>query len=65
MQSPTIIIAFAARPLNSQTVLAHLEHRRGAAPIPGPGGSRQRRAARAKIDQELHTIESLATQARY
>ena len=65
MQSPTIIIAFAARPLNSQTVLAHLEHRRAAAPIPGPSRSRQRRAARAKIDQELHTIESLATQVRY
>jgi hypothetical protein len=62
MQSPTIVIAFAARPLNGQTVLAHLEHRRAAAQIPGPSQSRQHRAACAKIDQELHSIESLVTQ---
>jgi hypothetical protein len=27
MQSATVVVAFAARPLGSQTLLAHLEHR--------------------------------------
>lgn len=62
MQSATAIVAFAARPLDSQTLLAHLEHRRAAAQIPAPRRSRQRRAALTKIDQELHAIERLATQ---
>ncbi|MET7334746.1 hypothetical protein [Nonomuraea sp. NPDC005650] len=61
MQSATIVIAFAARRLDGETLLAHLEHRRGPAPESGPSGSRSRRAALAKIDQELHTIEKLAT----
>ncbi|MFI7135731.1 hypothetical protein ACIBQ1_59505 [Nonomuraea sp. NPDC050153] len=61
MQSATIVIAFAARRLGSETLLAHLEHRRVPAPEPDPSGSRSRRAALAKIDRELHTIEQLAT----
>lgn len=50
MQSATIAIAFAARPVGDETELAHLEHRRtrGRAPTP------------AKIDEELRTIERLA-----
>ena len=62
MQSATIVIAFAARPLGSQTLLAHLEHRRVRASLPSQSGSHQRRAAEAKIDQELQTIERLAIQ---
>jgi hypothetical protein len=60
MQSATVVVAFAARRLDSETLLAHLEHRR--APIAGAGGSgsADRRAALAKIDQELSTIERLA-----
>jgi hypothetical protein len=65
MQSASVIVAFAARPIGSQTLLAHLEHRRPAAQIPAPRRSRQRRAAYAKIDQELDAIERLATQDRY
>ena len=61
MQSATIVIAFAARRLDSQTLLAHLEHRRARTAVPGRSGSHYRRAALAKIDQELHTIERLAT----
>lgn len=61
MQSATVVIAFAARRLGSETLLAHLEHRRVQTPVPGPSGSQDRRAALAKIDQELHTIERLAT----
>ncbi|MEV4357367.1 hypothetical protein ACWEPL_49800 [Nonomuraea sp. NPDC004186] len=60
MQSATVVIAFAARRLGSETLLAHLEHQRGQTPEPGQNGSDHRRAALAKIDQELHTIESLA-----
>lgn len=62
MQSATAVVAFAAIPIGSQTLLAHLEHRRGPAQTPGPSRSRQRRTALAKIDQELHAIERLATQ---
>jgi hypothetical protein len=61
MQSATAVIAFAARRLDSQTLLAHLEHQRGQTPVPGRSGSHYRRAALAKIDHELHTIEKLAT----
>ena len=60
MQSTTVVIAFAARDLGSETLVAHLEHRREQAPVPGRTGSRYRRAALAKIDQELRTIERLA-----
>ncbi|MFI9847597.1 hypothetical protein ACIHFD_62020 [Nonomuraea sp. NPDC051941] len=60
MQSATVVIAFAARRLGSETLLAHLEHRRGQTPEPGRSESHHRRATLAKIDQELHTIESLA-----
>jgi hypothetical protein len=63
MQSGTIVIAFAARRQGSQILLAHLEHRR---PQPSPPRQRQphdRDAARAKIDQELRVIETLAIQA--
>jgi hypothetical protein len=61
MQSATVVIAFAARRLDGETLLAHLEHRRGQPPTLGQSASRDRRAAHAKIDQELHTIERLAT----
>ena len=61
MQSATVVIAFAARPVGSETLLAHLEHRRVQTPAPGRSRSHDRRAAVAKIDQELHTIERLAT----
>jgi hypothetical protein len=54
MQSATVVVAFAARRVGEETLLAHLEHRRTRS---GPG----RRAALAKIDQELRTIEGLAT----
>jgi hypothetical protein len=62
MQSATVVVAFAARPLGSQTLLAHLEHRRVQTPQPSQSRSHDRRAAQAKIDQELQTIEMLATQ---
>jgi len=64
MQSATVVVAFAARPVGGETLLAHLEHRRAGAQVPGPSRSHDRHAARAKIDQELHTIERLATQDR-
>jgi len=62
MQSATVVVAFAARPLGSQTLLAHLEHRRVDTPLPSRSRSDYRRATEAKIDQELQTIEKLATQ---
>lgn len=62
MQSDTIVIAFAARRLGSQTLLAHLEHRRVQNPMPGQSQPHDRSAALAKIDQELRTIETLAIQ---
>jgi hypothetical protein len=55
MQSPTLVVAFAARPLDGATLLAHLEHRRGR---PAPPS----RPAHAKIQEELRTIERLAAQ---
>ena len=62
MHSATVVVAFAARPLGSQTLLAHLEHQRVHTPLPSQSRSDYRRAAEAKIDQELETIERLATQ---
>ena len=61
MQSATVVVAFAARRLGSETLLAHLEYRRVQTPLPGRSQPHDRRAALAKIDQELHTIERLAT----
>jgi hypothetical protein len=60
MQSATIVVAFAARRLDGATLLAHLEHRRARtqAPVREPDHDS---AALARIDQELHTIERLAT----
>ena len=65
MQSATIIVAFAARSLGSETLLAHLEHQRVQTPTPGTSQSQDRRAALAKIDQELRAIERLATRNRH
>jgi len=62
MQSATVVVAFAARRLGSQTLLAHLEHQRVQSPQPSQNRSHHRRAAEAKIDQELQAIERLATQ---
>lgn len=53
MQSAAIVIAFAARDLGDATLLAHLEQRRT--------GTVDHRAALAKIDGELRTIDRLAT----
>ena len=64
MQSATVVVAFAARPLGSQTLLAHLEHRRAQTSQPSQSQSHHRRAAEAKIDHELQAIEMLATQDR-
>jgi hypothetical protein len=61
MQSATVVIAFAARPADGETLLAHLEYWRGPTSEPGRNSSRNRRAALAKIDQELLAIERLAT----
>jgi hypothetical protein len=62
MQSATVVIAFAARRAGSETLVAHLEHQRARTPAAGESASPDRRAALAKIDQELRTIERLATQ---
>jgi hypothetical protein len=62
MQSATVVVAFAARSLGSQTLLAHLEHRRGQTPVPRQTQPHAGGAALAKIDQELRTIETLAIQ---
>ncbi|MEV0404692.1 hypothetical protein [Actinoallomurus sp. NPDC050550] len=61
MQSATVVVAFAARSLGGETLLAHLEHRRAQTPAAGRSRPQDRRAALAKIDQELRTIERLAT----
>ncbi|MFI0451529.1 hypothetical protein [Actinomadura sp. 6N118] len=60
MQSATVVVAFAGRRLGSETLLAHLEHRRVQNPPASPSQPPDRRAALAKIDQELHIIERLA-----
>ncbi|MFC4117069.1 SRPBCC family protein [Nonomuraea zeae] len=65
MQSATIVIAFAARRVGEETLLAHLEHQRDRTPAPGPSESQLHRAALAKIDRELHTIEKLATRPEH
>ncbi|MGB6453186.1 MAG: SRPBCC family protein [Streptosporangiaceae bacterium] len=62
MQSATVVVAFAARRIDGETLLAHLEHRRAQTSVPGRSGAHYRRAALAKIDAELSTIERLATQ---
>lgn len=62
MQSATGVVAFAARRLGDETLLAHLEHRRLQTPVPRRGQPHDRAAALAKIDQELRTIETLAIQ---
>jgi hypothetical protein len=64
MQSATVVIAFAARRLGSQTLLAHLEHQRPQTPMPRRSQPHDRSAALAKIDQELRIIERLAIQNR-
>ncbi len=35
MQSAAVVVAFAARGLGNETLLAHLEHRRAQTPVPG------------------------------
>jgi len=65
MQSATVVIAFAARRLGSQTLLAHLEHQRSQTPAPRRSQPHDRSAALAKIDQELRAIETLAIQNRH
>jgi hypothetical protein len=61
MQSGTVVVAFAGRRVGSETLLAHLERWRAQTPMPGQSPSHDRHAALAKIDQELHAIERLAT----
>jgi len=61
MQSATLVVAFAARRVGGETLLAHLEHRRAQNQAPGRSGSHDHGAVLAKIDQELRTIERLAT----
>lgn len=60
MQSATVVVAFAARDLGSETLLAHLECPR-VRTLLSQSRPHDRRAALAKIDQELRTIEKLAT----
>lgn len=62
MQSVAVVVAFAARRQGSETLLAHLEHRRPQNPMPRRGQPADRGASVAKIDQELRTIENLAIQ---
>jgi hypothetical protein len=59
MQSAILVIAFAARPVDGETLLAHLELWRGPAAAASPGPPAVAPAALAKIDQELRTIERL------
>jgi hypothetical protein len=59
MQSPTTVVAFAARPEGAGTLLAHLEAARG---DPSPGESPTHRARRrAKLGRELRTIQRLVS----
>ena len=60
MQSATVVVAFAARRLDNETLLAHLEHRRAQTPLSRRSQPHDRRVALAKIDLELLTIERLA-----
>jgi hypothetical protein len=62
MQSATAVVAFAARPSGDGTLLAHLEHLRLPAGAADHWPQHHRRAAHAKLDQELRTIEQLASQ---
>jgi hypothetical protein len=62
MQSATVVVAFAARRLGSQTLLVHLEHQRLQTPLPRLNQPYDRGTALAKINQELRTIETLAIQ---
>jgi hypothetical protein len=59
MQSAILVIAFAARPVDGETLLAHRELWRGPAAAPGPVPPAAAPAAVAKIDQELRAIERL------
>jgi hypothetical protein len=59
MQGSSFVIAFAARRVDGETLLAHLEYRRAPSTAPGQPES-SRRAALAKIEDELRTIERLA-----
>jgi hypothetical protein len=61
MQSDTVVIAFAARRLGSETLLAHLEQERVTTAAPGQSQARYRRAVLATIEGELSAIESLVT----
>ena len=65
MQSATVVAAFAARRLGSETLLAHLEDWRAQIPMLPRSQPLHRRAVLAKIDQELRVIETLAIQDRY
>ena len=65
MQSETIVVAFGARRVGEETLLAHLEHRRAQIPMLPRSQPLHRRAVLAKIDQELRVIETLAIQDRY
>jgi hypothetical protein len=65
MQSATTVVAFAARRQGNETLLAHLEHRRVQTPVHRRSQPHDRRAALAKIVQELRTIETLAIQNRH
>jgi hypothetical protein len=62
MQSETIVVAFAARRLGDQTLLAHLEHWRGQESMSNAGQPGAPDAV-AKIDAELRVIETLAVRA--
>lgn len=64
MQSAEVVVAFAARSLGDETLLAHLEHQRAQAPASGRSGPHDHRAALAKIDQELRAVERLAAHGR-
>ena len=65
MQSAAVVVAFAARRLGSQTLLAHLEYQRLQTPMSRRSQPHDRSAAFAKIDRELRTIETLAIQNRH
>jgi hypothetical protein len=65
MQSATVVVAFAARDLGGNTLVAHLEHRREQTASRGRRQSHDQLAAFAKIDHELHTIEQLAIQSAH